>query len=136
MSVKIGYSLDKKTKTTYAFVKAAPEYPDGIDWYLIMRLDALNLMKERDYRLTHERLKGFTSKAVCNSEDEFDEETGRQVARDKLLRKYYIFCRGALDEYYEALGNVERAAYATNEAIYGRLQDVYTRLDKVEDGIK
>jgi len=31
MPVKIGYSLDEKTKTTYAFVKSASEYPDGIN---------------------------------------------------------------------------------------------------------
>mgnify|MGYP000883442258 FL=1 len=97
-----------------------------------MGLDNMGFMKEKDYRLTHDRLKGLTSKAVCSSEDEFDEKIGRQVARDKLLRRYYEFCNTALNKYMLALDQAAYTAYGAMKKSGERHNDICVRLVKAK----
>lgn len=39
----------------------------------------------------------FRAVAVCSAEDEWDEEVGKKIAKEKLMRKYYNSFDGKID---------------------------------------
>lgn len=62
-------------------------------------MDNTQLQKKADVYLN--QLRSLCGVAKCNPMDEFDEETGKKVARNKLLSKYSKFEKYMLQYIYE-----------------------------------
>ena len=58
--------------------------PEGVAFY-----------DDLDYKLKH----SYKGVAKCHPDDEFDEETGKRIARDKALLKYKLAYLDALDHF-------------------------------------
>lgn len=57
------------------------------------------------------------AKAKCHPEDEFDEETGKAIARKRLLDKYQLTCYKALIRYNEYSVNIRYITSAEAERV-------------------
>lgn len=127
--MRIGYQLDEDTRTTYAYTTYG-EFEDleGTDFGVAYGLMDRGYLKQSD---VCERK--FVSKARNGGSDEFDAETGRQVARDKLLVKYYGYVGDKLDAYIAALEKELARAKGTQEFAKSKVENATRRLEVVNE---
>lgn len=123
--MRIGYNLDADTGTTYAYTT----YDDGVGVDGINDFIAFELSERGYLNDTACRPKHFVAHSRAYGPDQFDEGTGREVARDKLLMKYYQHGADVLDQYIAGLEKeLERAKRAKEFAEHKR--------DNAEDRVK
>lgn len=101
--MKIKYSVDEKTGTTYAYATGLGECADGVNYLVAWELVDNGYLKRSDVFYTKNVAQGFASTSHVKGKDEYDAEIGRCVARDKVLAKYYRFQAKALSAYKKAL---------------------------------
>lgn len=57
----------------------------------------------------------FRARAVCDVADTWDEETGKMIAKEKLLSNYYRSLDKRIDMFRESLINVNSRVFETPE---------------------
>jgi len=96
----IEYSVNKEKRTIVAFIKFGYDENTfkGSRWIFDGIYDALMSLQHRDFREKHNKTYHklyskmtfppvISAKAKCNPEDEWDEEYGKYLARQRLMEK-------------------------------------------------
>ena len=96
----IEYSINKEKRTVVAFIKFGYEKNTFKDsrWIFDSIYDALIALQHKEYREKHNKTycklyskmtfpSVMSAKAKCSPEDEWDEEYGKQLARQRLVEK-------------------------------------------------
>lgn len=103
---------------------------DGVDPFVAEYLVSRGLLKKTDVFYTHDIANGFKSRSRAKGTDEFDELTGKRVARDKLLTKYYTFQKHALAAYKEALEKLIERVDGEKDFAENKIENANKRLEK------
>ena len=94
----IEYNNNKEKRTVVAFIKfdkGTPSFKNGNDifddlWSALKRFKSSDSLWGNDYRKKVNKMyfpKYVSAKAKCNPEDEWNEEYGKQLARQRLVEK-------------------------------------------------
>lgn len=130
MDCKIKYVVNKEKRTVVA-------YMDGCEDDVLLKLKAggfcamfdnwalrnTNLTHWNDYKINH----CYHDKAVCAEEDEWDEEYGKTLARNRMLQKYYDACRRKLELFYR------RYKIHGYDVLTNALEYCERKIDKADD---
>lgn len=131
--MKIKYSKDEKKGTIFA--RATPSekdygygYAEGLDFFIAGSL------VERGF-VDHKKIDAIpvlVSAAAPHGDDVegATDERGREVARDKVLVKYFTRLDGAIDAYLEGLDKERERIEKLKEFVSHRIENAEERLAK------
>lgn len=100
--------------------------------YEIMRMMSKNGLISIPSEISANKLilkSSYTGKAKCNPEDEWDEDVGMDIARRRMLKKYYSDKLIALHTYEEILNTLKDDVDFYIDRYEGKLDKYYAECD-------
>lgn len=104
--MKIKYLVDKQKGVVKAVAEFDSKYVQGVEPAIINII--IKKFKGRKSKLLLP--KNLVGVARLHPDDNFNEELGKQIAKERLLATYNNRCGNILCEYYEGLKEIEKFA--------------------------
>ena len=104
----ITYYINKDKRTIVATLR-------NCEYDVVKKLDRLNILGtfiDLDKCMLHDK---YVGKAICHEDDEWNEEIGKQIAKDKVLFKYYADKTDTFNYIWEQVKNVYDVLYCLGE---------------------
>lgn len=125
LAVKINYYYNEKTNTVYAVGTSEKPYPTVIDEAVAESMIENDLISRKDIEIQQH----IRRSAHPVDTDTFDYQTGKDIARDKILSKHYEEVSTAVANYAEALRKEAEAAENKSKYCKDKAKRAQKRLD-------